>query len=488
MTPSIAVLFLAASVAAPKVAATPAPTPVFKEADRVRLLAALDAKASHYGDLSRKIWEYSEVGYKEIRSVSAHVAELKAAGFDVQEGVASIPTAFVASWGAGKPIIGIMAEYDALPGLSQYDTPERKARVEGDPGHGCGHNLLGTASVAAAIAARDELAARKLPGTIRLYGTPAEEGGGGKIYIARAGLMKDLDVMLSWHPGDRNQADAGSSLANIAAKFRFRGLAAHAAGNPDQGRSSVDAVMLTGMGFEFLREHVPEETRIHYIITKGGEAPNVVPAFAEMYAYARHAHMPTLDSIWERMVKIAQAGALATETTMEMEFVNSVYNVLPNDALAALTDKNLRRVGGVKYTAEEKAFATALATSFASAGNSLPIGSEADVQAINTAVDSGSTDVGDVSWQVPTSGLGTATFVPGTPGHSWQSTACAGGSIGRKGMMVAAKTLALSAMDLFTDPGLVKAARDSFDKRRAGNEYKSRVPEDQKPPLNYRDK
>ena len=485
MTPLIAVLFLAANVAAPK--ATP-PTSAFKEPERAKLIASMDAKATHYGDLSRKVWEYSEVGYKETKSAAAFIDELKTAGFEVQEGVAGIPTAFVASWGSGKPIIGIMAEYDALPGLSQQDTPEKKARVEGDPGHGCGHNLLGTASVAAAIATKESLTEKKLPGTIRLYGTPAEEGGGGKIYIARAGLMKDLDAMLSWHPGDRNQADAGTTLANIAAKFRFRGLAAHAAGNPDKGRSSLDAVMLTGMGIEFMREHVPQEARIHYIITRGGEAPNVVPAYAETYVYARHSHMPTLDTIWARILKIAQAGALATETTMEMEFINSVYNTLPNDALAALTEKNLRRVGGVTYTPEEKTFATALSKSFAASENSLPIGSEANVQPTNVGVDSGSTDVGDVSWQVPTSALSTATFVPGTPGHSWQSTACAGTSIGRKGMMVAAKTLALSAMDLFTDPALVKAARESFDKRRAGFEYKSRVPADQKPPLTYRDK
>jgi aminobenzoyl-glutamate utilization protein B len=482
----IGTLLLAAALAAPK--ATPAPTPAYKEADRARLIATLDAKAAHYGDLSRKIWEYSEVGYKETKSAAAHVAELKGAGFEVQEGVAGIPTAFIASWGSGKPIIGIMAEYDALPGLSQQETPEKKARVEGDPGHGCGHNLLGTGSVAAAIATRDELAARKLPGTIRLYGTPAEEGGGGKIYIARAGLMKDVDVMLSWHPGDRNQAGVGTTLANTSAKFRFRGLAAHAAGNPDKGRSALDAVMITGMAIEFLREHVPQETRIHYVITKGGEAPNVVPAFAELYVYARHSHMPTLDNVWERIVKIAQAGALATETQMEMELINSVYNTLPNDALAALTDKNLRRVGGVTYTDDEKAFATTISKSFAASEDPLPLGSEAEVQAPRATVSSSSTDAGDVSWQMPTSALATATFVPGTPGHSWQSAACAGGSIGRKGMMVAAKTLALSAMDLFTDPSLVKAARESFDQRRNGFEYKSRVPADQKPPLTYRDK
>ena len=319
MSPILTALFLVSNLAGPK--AAPSPTPGFKDADKTKMIAAMDAKAAHYGDLSRKIWEYAEVGYKETKSAAAHIAELKAAGFEVQEGVGGMPTAFVASWSSGalKPIIGIMAEYDALPGLSQFDTPEKKARVEGDPGHGCGHNLLGTGSVAAAIAVKDELAARKLPGTIRLYGTPAEEGGGGKIYVARAGLMRDVDVMLSWHPGDRNQAGVGTTLANISAKFRFRGLAAHAAGAPDKGRSALDAVMLTGMGIEFLREHVPQETRMHYVITRGGEAPNVVPAFAETYVYARHSHMPTLDNVWERIVKIARAGALATETTMEME-------------------------------------------------------------------------------------------------------------------------------------------------------------------------
>ena len=482
----ITALLLTAAIAAQRPAQAPAPA--FKDADKTKLIAALDAKAAHYGDLSRKIWEYSEVGYKETKSAAAHIAELKAAGFEIQEGVAGMPTAFVASWGAGKPVIGIMAEYDALPGLSQFDTPEKKARVEGDPGHGCGHNLLGTASVAAAIQAKDELLARKLPGTIRLYGTPAEEGGGGKIYVARAGLVKDVDVMLSWHPGDRNQAGVGTTLANITAKFRYRGLAAHAAGAPDKGRSSLDAVMLTGMGIEFLREHVPQETRMHYVITRGGDAPNVVPAMAELYVYARHSHMPTLDNVWERIVKIAQAGALATETKMEMELINAVYNTLPNDALAALTDKNLRRVGGVVYTAEEKAFAATLAKSFSPSEEMLPLGSEAEIQAPRAEVGSGSTDAGDISWQVPMSQLSAATFVPGTPGHSWQSAACAGITIGRKGMMVAAKTLALTAMDLFTDPAQVKAARESYEKRRAGFEYKSRVPADQKPPLKYRDK
>jgi aminobenzoyl-glutamate utilization protein B len=232
---------------------------------------------------------------------------------------------------------------------------------------------------------------------------------------------------------------------------------------------------------------VPQETRIHYVVTNGGEAPNVVPDFSEVWIYARHPAMPMLDNIWSRIVKCAEAGALATETRMEMQLVNSVYNLLPNDALTMLLDKNLRRVGGMKYTAEERAFAEKLRQTFPTEG-ALPLGSEEQVQAVEADLGSGSTDVADVSWIVPTAQFTTATYVPGTPGHSWQSTACAGSSIGRKGMLIAAKTLALSTLDLFTDPKQIEAARASFNKRRAGHEYKSRIPASQKPPLNYRDK
>ncbi len=458
------------------------------ETDRAKLLSAMDARAGAFGDLSRKIWEFSEVGYKETRSSAALRDELRAQGFTVQDGVAGIPTAFVASYGSGKPVIGILAEYDALPGLSQFAEPDRKPRVEGDPGHGCGHNLLGVGATFAAIAAKDVMVEKKLPGTIKLFGTPAEEGGGGKVYMTRAGLFKDVDVVLTWHPGDRNTAGLGTTLANINAKFRFHGLPAHAAGSPDKGRSALDGLLLMAHGVELMREHIPSETRIHYIITKGGDAPNVVPGFAEIYMYARHSDMPTLDGVWSRIEKCAQAGALATETRLEMELVNSVYNVLPNDALAALFDKNLRRVGGVKYTADEQAFAERLAKSFAPSKEALAIGTQEKVQPPRDGTSSSSTDVGDVSWQLPTAELSTATFVPGTPGHSWQSTACAGMSIGRKGMLVAAKTLALSALDLLTTPAEIAAARQSFEKRRSGFEYRSRLPADQKPPLNYRDK
>ena len=278
-----------------------------------------------------------------------------------------------------------------------------------------------------------------------------------------------------------------ASLAITSAKFRFYGKPAHAAAAPDVGRSALDGVMVMANAVEFLREHVPDSTRIHYIITNGGAAPNVVPEFAEIFLYARHPSMPVLDGIWNRIVKCAQAGALATETRMEMELIDSSYNVLPNDALAALVDRNLHLVGGVTYTREEDAFAERIRKTLP-LDRARPMGSQEGIEAPVEGYVSASTDVGDVSWIVPTAALTTATWVPGVPSHSWQSTACAGMSIGRKGMLVAAKTLALSAVDLFTDPAELKAARASFERRRAGHEYQSRIPAEHKPPLNYRDR
>jgi aminobenzoyl-glutamate utilization protein B len=455
--------------------------------DRADLLRAVDDRAGRFGEVSRLIWEYAEVGYKEVKSAALLQSELRAAGFEVRDNIGGAPTAFVASWGQGKPVIGILGEYDALPGLSQDAVPERKPRAAGAPGHGCGHNLLGAASALAAVAVKEHLAARKLPGTIRFYGTPAEEGGGGKIYMLRAGAFQDVDVALTWHPGSQNRAGLRSSLANISAKFRFYGRPAHAAGSPDMGRSALDALSLMNHAVELLREHVPESTRIHYIITNGGAAPNIVPDYVEAYYYARHPQMPVLDGVWRRIIRCAEAGALATETRMEMELVNSVYNVLPNDALAALLDRNLRAVGGLRYSPEEQAFAEKLVKTFG--GDREPVlGSQERVLPPDDGYGSGSTDVGDVSWALPTAQFTTAAFVPGTPGHSWQSAACAGTSIGRKGMVIAAKTLALTALDLLSDPQHIAAARASFEKRRAGHVYRSRVPPGQKPPLNYRDK
>ena len=453
---------------------------------RSSLLQSIDARAQRYGDMSRQIWELAEPGYKETKSAALLRDELRAAGFRIEAGVAEMPTAFVASWGSGKPVIGLMGEFDALPGLSQETVAEEKARVAGGTGHGCGHNLFGVASMAAAIAVKQQLEARKLPGTVRFYGTPAEEGGNGKVYMVRAGLFDDVDVALHWHPSDRNVASRTSTLAVISAKFRFKGAAAHAASAPDKGRSALDAVMIMTHAVDLLREHIPQESRLHYIITGGGVAPNIVPEAAEIYMYARHPRIDVLDGIWDRIIRAAEAGALATGTTMEMEIVGSTPELLPNESMISLIDRNLREVGGVTYAPDERAFAEALQKTFA-AGSARPIDEAATVRPPEEPLTIGSTDAADVSWVVPSGWLQAATYVPGTPGHTWQATACAGGSVGRKGMMVAAKTLALTAMDLLTDPAQVGAARASFEKTKAGRPYKSRIPAGAKPPLGYRD-
>jgi aminobenzoyl-glutamate utilization protein B len=465
------------------VAASAAPAQM-QEGDRVRLLAAMDDRAPKWGTISRRIWEFAELGYHEVKSSKLLQEELQAAGFRVTSGVAGAPTAFVAEWGSGKPVIGLMGEFDALPGLSQDTVPERRPLQQAGAGHGCGHNLFGAAVAFAAIAAKSYMEQHGLKGTLRFYGTPAEEGGGGKIYMLRAGVFEGTDAVLTWHPGDANRADQGSSLANITAKFRFHGVASHAASAPWAGRSALDGLMLASHAIDMLREHVPPETRLHYIVTKGGMAPNIVPDFAELYAYARHPRMPVLDGIWERIENAVKGSALATGTRAEIALTSSVWDVLPNDALTSLLQKNLKTVGGVKYSAEERAFAEKLRRTVDTTGAE-PLGSE-EIVFTNERGLGGSTDVGDVSYALPTAQFTAATYVPGTPGHSWQSTACSGMSIGRKGLVVAAKTLALTALDLILDPKQVEAAGEAFQRRRAGVAYRSRIPAGAQPPLDYR--
>jgi aminobenzoyl-glutamate utilization protein B len=448
------------------------------------VLRVLDAKRDQYASVAQQIWSFAEVGYQEEKSSALLQSQLRAAGFSVKSGVADIPTAFVASFGSGRPIIAIVGEFDALPGLSQKAIARREAVHPGDPGHGCGHHLFGTASTAAAIAVKDWLASSRRSGTIRFYGTPAEEGGAGKVYMVRGGLFDDVDAVVSWHPGDRNGVSTVSNLANISAKFRFHGVSAHAAGAPDKARSALDAVEAMNNMVNMMREHIPQQTRIHYVITNGGKAPNVVPDFAEVYYYARQPDMRVLDGIWERIINAGKGAALGTGTTMELEVIAAVYNVLPNDYLASLQLKNLQTVGGITYTAEERSFAESIRKTLSEP--MLPLGSEAEVQPPREEVSYASTDMGDVSWRVPTVQLSAATWVPGTPAHSWQAVAAGGTSIGAKGMMVAAKTMTLTAIELFSDPGHVTKARAEFDRRRGPNfVYRSRL-DRAKPALDYR--
>jgi aminobenzoyl-glutamate utilization protein B len=454
--------------------------------DRAAIVQGINAKRETYAGIARQIWAFAEVGYQEAKSSALLQQQLRAAGFQVTAGVAGIPTAFVATFGTGRPVIGIVGEFDALPGLSQEaQTAMRHAIEENAAGHGCGHNLLGTGALAAAVAVKEWLASGH-SGTLRYYGTPAEEGGSGKVYMVQAGLFKDADAIVSWHPGDRNDASPTSSTANITGKFRFHGVASHAAAAPDRGRSALDAVEAMDNMVNMLREHVPQETRIHYIITRGGAAPNIVPDFAEAYYYARHPDMKILDGVWERIVNAAKGAALGTGTTMDLELTGAVYNVLPNEYLSAVMNANLERVGGFTYTPEEIRFAQDLRKTLTDPPD-VAIGSQEKVQAMRTgAIMSASTDLADVSWNVPTVSMTTATFVPGVPAHSWQATACAGGTIGVKGMMVAAQAMALTTADLFTDPAHIQKAKAEFDQKRGpGFVYKTRLA-DRKPALDYR--
>ena len=450
------------------------------------LLDRMDSQRAKYVEIALKIWRWAEVGYREVQSSSLLADELEAAGFRVTRGVADIPTAFVAEFGEGKPVIGILAEYDALPGMEQEAVPTKQPLKSNKAGHACGHHLFGTASTWSAITVKEEMVAKKMKGTLRLYGCPAEEGGSGKVFIVRAGLFKDCDVVLHWHPGAENRAGLETNLANISGKFRFRGKAAHAAGAPHLARSALDAVMLFCHGVDLLREHVPQETRLHYVITNGGNAPNIVPDFAEVYMYARHPDPKTLDGIWTRIEKCAEGGAIATETTRSMELIGNTANLLPNDALAKLLDKHLRAIGGVTYSADETKFAETLRPSLLRP--ELPALTEASrVKSVDEGQRYGSTDVGDVSWAVPTGGFTTACVFPGVPMHSWQAVACGGTTVGHKGMVIAAKTLTLATLELLTNPNEIAAAKESFEKRRAGKSYHSRFPKDQRPALNYRD-
>ncbi len=484
--PGISSALAAASILSAAIAGTSdAQAARRSEASTKAVLAALDARFDHYATVAKQIWGFAEVGYQEEKSSALLQQELRGAGFQVEAGVVGEPTGFVATFGSGAPVIAIVGEFDALPGLSQEASPFKKAVTEGGAGHGCGHHLFGTASAAAAIAVKEWMVANKVPGTLRFYGTPAEEGGSGKVYMVRGGLFKDVDAVVSWHPGDRNVADANSTLANISAKFRFRGVSAHAAAAPERGRSALDGVEAMTHMVNMMREHVPQDTRIHYVITAGGRAPNVVPDFAEVFMYARQSDMRVLDEIWERILNAAKGAAMGTGTTVEHETIGAVYNILPNDVLARVQQRNLERVGGVQYSPEDRAFATELRKTLGS--NAPPIDDAAKVLPFTGgSVDPASTDMGDVSWAVPTVQLSAATWVPGTAAHSWQAVAAGGTPIGAKGMMVAAKTMSLTAMDLFTDASLRAKARAEFDQRRGPDfVYRTRL-DRAAPALDYR--
>ena len=452
--------------------------------DTAAIMSKIDARYDETAEVARKLWEWAEVGYQENQSSGLLQDKLKAAGFSIEKGVADIPTAFVASWGNDGPVIAVLAEFDALPGINQDAVPGRSPIEGKGAGQACGHNLFGAGSLGAAISIKEWLEETGTPGVIRLDGTPAEEGGSGKVYMVREGLFNDVDFALHWHADDENSAAARTTLANRSAKFRFKGVSAHAAGAPDKARSALDGVESFNLMVNMMREHIPQQSRIHYVITEGGNAPNVVPDFAEVFYYVRHPKSEGVEAIWSRVEDAARGAALGTGTTVEWEVIHGNNPLLVNETLAKVADKNLRTVGGIEYTAEEEKFAKKLYTSFDSPA--LELGSQSEVQPYSKSLGYGSTDVGDVSYAVPTVGVRTATWVPGTSSHSWQAVAASGMSIGFKGAQVASKTLTLTAINLYTDENLRKTAREEFDAARGKNyKYKSLLG-DREPPLDYR--
>ena len=432
-----------------------------------------------------QIWDFAEVGYKEVKSAALHVQHLRDAGFTVETGVADIPTAFVATYGSGSPVIGILAEYDALPGINQSASAERNPIAGKNAGHACGHHLFGTASVSAGIAIKELIASGKLKGTVKVYGSPAEEGGSGKVFLVRAGLFNDVDAVIHWHPDDVNAVTTTSALANKSAKFKFYGVSAHAAAAPDQGRSALDAVEAMNNMVNMMREHIPQETRIHYVITAGGKAPNVVPDFAEVYYYVRHPKRKDVVEIFDRVVKAAEGAAMGTGTTMKYDIIGGTHDLLINKTLAEAMQTNLDKVGGVQYTEAEMAFAKKLQPTMVAPVDIATAAIVKPLTYINEG-NSGSTDVGDVSYAKPTVGLRAATWVPGTAAHSWQAIAAGGTEIGTKGMLVASKTMALTAIDLMSNPALLAKAIEEFKVSIGDYKYKALLG-DIKPALNYRD-
>lgn len=462
----------------------PAATQAQQNDMMAEISALIDARSGESAKTARQLWEWAEVGYQEQKSSDLLKQTLKANGFKIDSGVADIPTAFTAEFGTGGPVIGILAEYDALPGINQ-DALATRTPIEGKgAAHACGHNLFAAGSLEAAIAISKWLKQSGTPGRVRLYGTPAEEGGSGKVYMVRAGLFNDVEIALHWHAADENSAAARTTLANRSAKFRFRGVSAHAAGAPEKARSALDGVESFNMMINMMREHIPQQSRIHYVITEGGTAPNVVPDFAEVFYYVRHPDPAEVDAIWARLEDAARGAAMGTGTKVDWEVIHGNNPLLVNEPLAKMMDAKLRQVGGVTYTPAEQQFAEGIYASFAKPG--LPLGSQEEVQPYDVSLGYGSTDVGDVSYATPTVGLRTATWVPGTSAHSWQSSAASGMSIGFKGTQVAAKTLTLAAIELYTNPELRAEAKAEFDKARGPDyQYKSLLG-DRDPPLDYR--
>jgi aminobenzoyl-glutamate utilization protein B len=440
---------------------------------------SVDQHADELIRLSDQVWEFAETALREHRSAKLLADYAESKGFKVERGVSGMPTAFVATYGAGRPIIGVMGEYDALPGVSQKATADKTPLVEGGAGHGCGHNMFGAASLGAALAIKEQIEAGKLKGTIRFYGTPAEEAVGGKTYMVRDGLFNDLDVVLAWHPGDETQADTVSSQAMVDMIVEFHGKAAHAANDPWNGRSAVDGVELFLHGVNLMREHIKPTSRLHYTIVSGGDVPNVIPEYGKVWIWARDWERAEVDGLLARIRKLAEGAATMTETSSKLTVQGGSWELLTNLAGARLLQANLEWLGAPSYTTDEDDFAKRIqrATQVPEAGMDKAI-----KPLENQEMEGGSTDVGDVSWVAPTLHVTVATSPKDAPWHAWPVVATGGMSIGHKGMLRAAKTLAATMVDLYERPAALKEVRAEFEKKKGDIVYKAYIP-DGPPPI-----
>ena len=453
-------------------------------------IEAIEGEAEKFTALSDKIWELAELSLKEYKSTEAYIAILHELGFEVEEKVAGIDTAFLGKWGSGKPVIGILGEFDALSGLSQVGgIAEKEELIKGGNGHGCGHNMLGAGALAAAYGVKEYLKATGKEGTVIFYGTPGEEGGAGKAFMAKEKLWYDLDLALTWHPSDVNEVTTGTCNSCIQTLYKFRGVASHAAGDPEHGRSALDAVELMNIGVQYLREHIKDDARIHYaMIDGGGFSPNVVQPTASVLYMVRSKLVPDALELQTRVDKIADGAALMTETTYEKVFIDGCSGTVPNHTLEKVLYDNLTAIGAPTYTDEEWEYAKKIKATYDTYGAIPSLAAEFDAEvkekiaeytnnserAINDFLaplytgecfSPGSTDVGDVSWQTPTAQVHTATFTSCAPGHSWQNVSLGKTSIGHKGMLLAAKVIAAAAVELFETPTLVEEAKEEFKSR-----------------------
>lgn len=459
-----------------------------------KLLELIDNKFKDFSEISNKIWGFAEMQFEEKKSVELLSSFLESEGFTVERNVAGIKTAFIGTYGTGKPVIGILGEFDALSNMSQKSgCAHKEPLVQGAPGHGCGHNLLGTASLAACIAIKEYLKETGTEGTIKFFGCPAEEGGAGKTFMVRNGCFEGVDVALTWHPSPLNMLWTESTLANNQIYFNFKGISSHAAASPHLGRSALDAVELMNVGVNYLREHIISDARVHYaVINTGGTSPNIVQAEASVLYLIRAPKPSEVKDIYDRVCKIAQGAALMTETKLEIKFDTGVSNFIPNLPLTRLLEKNLKEVLPIEgYTEEDIALAKSIVDTlppmdaFLSTFKDKTLANYIkEIGICNGLVEgvsglgSGSTDVGDVSWVVPTAQFTTACTAFGTPMHSWQFVAQGKSNLAHKGMITAAKTMALSAFDILQAPHILKEAKEAFEKDLNGEKYICPIPED----------